>query len=60
MTRVCPEASLLGLDTSTDTQKAQRVTLLNQLLLELLSIKYHGWHFVITLNESWFSVSTEH
>jgi hypothetical protein len=51
---------LLGHDTSTDTQKAQRVTLSNQLLLELLSIKHHGWHLVITLNESWFYLSTDH
>jgi hypothetical protein len=46
--------------TLTDTQKAQRVTLPNQLLLELLSIKHHGWHFVITLDEPWFYLSTDH
>jgi hypothetical protein len=44
----------------TDTQEAQRVALSNQLLLELLSIKHHGWHFVITLDESWFDLSTDH
>jgi hypothetical protein len=44
----------------TDPQKPQRVTLSNQRLLELLSIKHHGWHFVITLDESWFYLSTDH
>jgi hypothetical protein len=47
-------------DTLTDTQTARRVTLSNQLLLELLSIKHHRWHFVITLDESWFYLSTHH
>jgi hypothetical protein len=42
------------------TQKAQRVTLANQLLLELRSIKHHGWHFVVTLDESWFYFATDH
>jgi histone-lysine N-methyltransferase SETMAR len=46
--------------TLTDTQKAQRVTLLNQLLLELLSIKHQSWHFVITLDKSWFYLFTGH
>jgi hypothetical protein len=27
---------------------------------ELLSIKHHSWHFVITLDESWFYPSTDH
>jgi hypothetical protein len=46
--------------TLTDTQKGQRVTLSNRLLLKLLSIKHNGWHFVITLDESWFYFSTDH
>jgi hypothetical protein len=46
--------------TLTDTQKAQRVTLSNQLLLEICSIKHQGWHFIITLDESWFYLSTDH
>jgi hypothetical protein len=29
-------------------------------LLQLLSIKHHGSHFVITLAESWFYLSTDH
>jgi hypothetical protein len=36
----------------TDSQKARRITLSNQLLLEIRSIKHHGWHFIITLDES--------
>jgi hypothetical protein len=42
------------------TQKAERVTLSTQLLLELISIKHQGWHFVITLDESWFYLFTDH
>jgi hypothetical protein len=37
--------------TLTETQKAQRITLSNQLLLEIRSIKHQGWHFIITLDE---------
>jgi hypothetical protein len=29
-------------------------------LIELLSIKHQGWHFVITLDEWWFYLSTDH
>jgi hypothetical protein len=46
--------------TLTDTQKAQRITLSNQLLLEIRSIKHQGWHFMITIDESWFYFSTDH
>jgi hypothetical protein len=42
------------------TQKAQRVTLANRLLLELRSIKHYGWHCVVTLEESWFYFATDH
>jgi hypothetical protein len=41
----------------TDIQKAQRTTLSKQLLLG--SIKHPGWHVMITLDESWFSLSTD-
>jgi transposase len=44
----------------TDTQKAPRITLSNQPLLEIHSIKHHGWHFIITLDDSWFYLSTDH
>jgi hypothetical protein len=44
----------------TDARQAQCVTLSNQLLLEILSIKHHGWDFVITLDKSWFDPSTGH
>jgi hypothetical protein len=46
--------------TVTNTEKAQRVTLSNQLLLERRSIKHQGWHFMITLDESRFYFSTDH
>jgi hypothetical protein len=46
--------------TSTDTQKAQRITLSNQLLLEICLIKHQGCHFIITLDESWFYLSPDH
>jgi hypothetical protein len=45
--------------TLTDTRKAARITLPNQLLLELRSIKHHASQFVITLDESWFYPSTD-
>jgi hypothetical protein len=41
-------------------QKAQRVTLSSELLCELRSIKHHGWQFIITLDESWFYLTTDH
>jgi hypothetical protein len=44
----------------TDTQKAPRITLSNQLLLEIRSAKHQDWHFIITLDESWFYLSTDH
>jgi hypothetical protein len=43
----------------TDTHKAQRATPSNQLFLELLLIKHHRWHFVITLDESRYYLTTE-
>jgi hypothetical protein len=46
--------------TLTDTQQAQRITLSNQLLLEICSIKHQGWHFIITVDESWFYFSMDH
>jgi hypothetical protein len=46
--------------TMTDILKAQRITLSNQLLLELLSIKHQSWHFVTTIGESRFCFSTDH
>jgi hypothetical protein len=49
-----------GPHTLRDTQNAQGATLSNQLLLVLLSIKHHRWHFVTTLDESWFYLSTDH
>jgi hypothetical protein len=45
--------------TFTGTQKAQRITLSSQLLLEIRSIKHQGWQFIITLDESWFYFSTD-
>jgi hypothetical protein len=44
----------------TDTQKDERITLSNQSLRQLRSIKHHGWHFIITLDESWFYLAIDH
>jgi hypothetical protein len=44
----------------TDDQKGERVALSKQLLRELCSIKRHGWQFIITLDESWFYLATDH
>jgi hypothetical protein len=46
--------------TLTPTQKTERATLSIELLRQLRSIKHHGWQFVITLDESWFDLSTGH
>jgi hypothetical protein len=39
--------------TLTDAKKAQLITLSNQLLLEIRSIKHQSWHFIITLDKLW-------
>jgi hypothetical protein len=44
----------------TVTQKAERVTLSNESLRELRSIKHHGWQFIITFDELWFSLVPDH
>jgi hypothetical protein len=44
----------------TATPQVQRVTLANELLLELCLIKDRGWKFSITLDESWFYLVTDH
>jgi hypothetical protein len=46
--------------TLTGTQKAQRIALSNQRLLEIRSIKHQDWHFLIDLDESWSSFSMDH
>jgi hypothetical protein len=45
--------------TLTDTQNGQRITLSNQFLLEIRSIKHQDWHFIITLDESRFYLSMD-
>ena len=37
--------------TLTNTHKAQRIALSNQLLLKIRSVKHQDWHFIITLDE---------
>jgi hypothetical protein len=44
----------------TATQKTERVTLSIELLHQLRSIEHHGWQFIITLDESWFYLSTDY
>jgi hypothetical protein len=44
----------------TAVQKAQCITLSNELLGELRSIKHHRWQFIITLDELWFYLATDH
>jgi hypothetical protein len=41
-------------------QKTERATLSIELLCQLRSIEYHGWQFIITLDKSWFYLSTDH
>jgi hypothetical protein len=40
--------------------KAERVTLSNELLREFRLINHHGWQFIITLDEPWFYLATDH
>jgi histone-lysine N-methyltransferase SETMAR len=46
--------------TLTPTQKTERATLSIESLRQLRSIEHHGWQFIITLDESWFYLSTDH
>jgi hypothetical protein len=42
------------------TQKTERATLSIESLHQLRSIEHHGWQFIITFDESWFYLSTDH
>jgi hypothetical protein len=44
----------------TPPQKTEGAALLIELLRQLRSIEHHGWQFIITLDESWFYLSTDH
>jgi hypothetical protein len=45
--------------TLTLPQKTERDTLSIELLRQLRSIEHHGWQFIITIDESWFYLSTD-
>jgi hypothetical protein len=60
ITWLCGEASLLGSHTIAPTHKTEHVTLSIELLRQLWSIEHHGWQFIITLDESWFYLATDH
>jgi hypothetical protein len=46
--------------TDNPTQKIKHVTLSIEILRQLWSIEHHGWQFIITLDELWFYLSTNH
>jgi hypothetical protein len=46
--------------TLTPTQKTERSTLSIELLRQLRFIEHHGRQSIITLDESWFSLSPDH
>jgi hypothetical protein len=46
--------------TLTPTEKPEPATPSIELLRQLPSIKHHGWQFIISLDESWFYLSTDH
>jgi hypothetical protein len=46
--------------TLTPTQKTERPTLSIELLRQLRSIEHHGWQFIITLDELWLDLFTDH
>jgi predicted DNA-binding transcriptional regulator AlpA len=47
-------------DDFTQTQKPQRISISNQLLRKIRSVKPQGWHFVIIPVESSFTAGTDH
>jgi hypothetical protein len=46
--------------TLTPTRKPERATLSIELLHQLRSIERHSWQFIITFDEPWFYLSTNH
>jgi hypothetical protein len=46
--------------TLTPTQRTEHATLSIEFLRQLWSIEHHGWQFIITLDESWFYLFTNH
>jgi hypothetical protein len=46
--------------TFTPTQKMEDATFSIELLPQLRSTEHHGWQCIITLDESWFYLSTDH
>jgi hypothetical protein len=46
--------------TLTPTQKTERATLSIELLCQLRSIEHQSWQFMMTIDESWFYLSTNH
>jgi hypothetical protein len=46
--------------TLTPAQKTERATFSIELLRQLRSIEHYGWQFIITLDASWFYLSTDH
>jgi transposase len=46
--------------TLTPIQKTEHTTFSIKHLDQLRSIEHHGWQFIITLDESWFYLSTDH
>jgi hypothetical protein len=44
----------------TPTQKMECATFSIEFLRQLRPIEHHGWKFIITLDESWFYLSTDH
>jgi hypothetical protein len=44
----------------THIQKNQRVELSKELLCQLRSMQHQGWQFIITFDESWFYLATDH
>jgi hypothetical protein len=60
ITWLCGETSSLGSPHPHAYSKMERAILSIELLRQLRSIEHHGWHFIITLGESWFYLSTDH
>jgi hypothetical protein len=60
ITWLCYEASRWVPHSLTAAQETEPVTLSIELLRQLRSIEHHGWQFIITLDESWFYISTDH
>jgi hypothetical protein len=57
---LCGETSSLGSQHPHTYSKTQHATLSIEHLRQLRSIEHHGWQFIITFDDPWVYLSTDH